>query len=150
MEMTIKKNGDIKELFYFNSIEKDALPMTMASGAQKFIGSVAIRDSLRFVSSLTKPSLCIIDEGFGALDNDLTIAMQSVFYYLKGKYKNTWIITHKNEIKDFVDNIIQVTKNRSTLTEEQIKENPMAGISVFDVNNRNNIVSKSFSKEISV
>jgi len=149
MEMTIKKNGDIKELFYFNSIEKDALPMTMASGAQKFIGSVAIRDSLHFVSSLTKPSLCIIDEGFGALDNDLTIAMQSVFYYLKGKYKNTWIITHKNEIKDFVDNIIQVTKNRSTLTDEQIKENPMAGISVFDVNNRNNIVSKSVPKEVS-
>ena len=149
MEMTIKKNGDIKELFYFNSIEKDALPMTMASGAQKFIGSVAIRDSLHFVSSLTKPSLCIIDEGFGALDNDLTIAMQSVFYYLKGKYKNTWIITHKNEIKDFVDNIIQVTKNRSTLTDEQVRENPMAGISVFDVNNRNNIVSKSVPKEVS-
>jgi DNA repair exonuclease SbcCD ATPase subunit len=149
MEMTIKNNGDIKELFYFNSIEKDALPMSMASGAQKFIGSVAIRDSLHFVSSLTKPSLCIIDEGFGALDNDLTIAMQSVFYYLKDKYKNIWIITHKNEIKDFVDNIIQVSKNRSTLTDEQIKENPMAGISVFDSSNRNELPSKDIAKEVS-
>lgn len=149
MEITIKNNGDIKELFYFNSIEKDALPMSMASGAQKFIGSVAIRDSLHFVSSLTKPSLCIIDEGFGALDNDLTIAMQSVFYYLKDKYKNIWIITHKNEIKDFVDNIIQVSKNRSTLTDEQIKENPMAGISVFDSSNRNELLSKNVAKEVS-
>lgn len=149
VEMIIKNNGDIKEFFYFNSLEKDALPMTMASGAQKFIGSVAIRDSLHFVSSLTKPSLCIIDEGFGALDNDLTIAMQSVFYYLKDKYKNTWIITHKNEIKDFVDNIIQVSKNRSTLTEEQIKENPRAGISVFDLNNRNQNKEKENTKEVS-
>jgi DNA repair exonuclease SbcCD ATPase subunit len=121
----------------------------MASGAQKFIGSVAIRDSLHFVSSLTKPSLCIIDEGFGALDNDLTIAMQSVFYYLKDKYKNIWIITHKNEIKDFVDNIIQVSKNRSTLTDEQIKENPMAGISVFDSSNRKELPSKDVAKEVS-
>lgn len=133
VELTIKSNGDIKEFFYFNSLENDGLPMTMASGAQKFIGSVAIRDSLHFVSSLTKPSLCIIDEGFGALDDDLTIAMQSVFFYLKDKYKNTWIITHKNEIKDFVDNIIQVSKDRKMLTDEQIKTNPKAGVSVFDI-----------------
>jgi DNA repair exonuclease SbcCD ATPase subunit len=133
VEMTIKPNGDIKEFFYFNSMEKDSLPMSMASGSQKFIGSVAIRDSLHFVSSLTKPSLCIIDEGFGALDDELTIAMSTVFSYLKSKYKNTWIITHKNEIKDFVDNIIQVSKSNKGLTEEQIKDNPKAGISIFDI-----------------
>ena len=138
VELTIKSNGDIKEFFYFNSLERDGLPMSMASGAQKFIGSVAIRDSLHFVSSLTKPSLCIIDEGFGSLDDDLTIAMQSVFYYLKDKYKNIWIITHKNEIKDFVDNIIQVSKDRRMLTDEQMKDNPKAGISVFDLSHSSN------------
>lgn len=148
VELTIKNNGDIKEYFYFNSLESDALPMSMASGAQKFIGSVAIRDSLHFVSSLTKPSLCIIDEGFGALDDELTIAVQSVFYYLKNKYKNTWIITHKNEIKDFVDNIIQVSKNRNSLSEEQIAANPRAGISVFDLNSRNKNNRKDKVKEI--
>jgi DNA repair exonuclease SbcCD ATPase subunit len=135
IELTIKDNGDIKEQFYFNSIEIDALPMSMASGAQTFIGSVAIRDSLHFVSSLTKPSLCIIDEGFGSLDDELTVAMETVFSYLKNKYKNTWIITHKNEIKDFVDSIIQVSKSRDGLTEEQLKDNPKAGISVFDIQN---------------
>jgi len=134
IELIIKDNGDIKEVFYFNSIDTDALPMTMASGAQTFVGSVAIRDALHFVSSLTKPSLCIIDEGFGSLDDELTIAMDSVFNYLKNKYKNTWIITHKNEIKDFVDNIIQVTKTQKGLTQEQINDNSKAGISVFDVN----------------
>jgi DNA repair exonuclease SbcCD ATPase subunit len=135
IELSIKDNGDIKEQFYFNSIDVDALPMSMASGAQVFVGSVAIRDALHFVSSLTKPSLCIIDEGFGSLDDELTIAMESVFSYLKNKYKNTWIITHKNEIKDFVDSIIQVSKSKNGLTEEQIKDNPKAGISVFDIQN---------------
>lgn len=135
IEILIKDNGDIKEMFYFNSLEKDALPMSMASGAQNFVGSVAIRDSLHFVSTLTKPSLCIIDEGFGSLDDDLTIAMEGVFNYLKNKYKNTWVITHKNEIKDFVDNIIQVSKSQVGLTEEQIEENPNCGISVFDIQN---------------
>ena len=133
IELVIKTNGDIKEFFYFNSMETDALPMSMASGAQKFIGSVAIRDSLHFVSSLTKPSLCIIDEGFGSLDDELSMAMQSVFDYLKNKYRNIWIITHKNEIKDFVDNIIQVSKTQKGLTSEQIEENPRAGVSVFDI-----------------
>lgn len=135
IELTIKDSGDIKEQFYFNSIDVDALPMSMASGAQTFIGSVAIRDALHFVSSLTKPSLCIIDEGFGSLDDELTIAMESVFNYLKNKYKNTWIITHKNEIKDFVDSIIQVFKTTKGLTDEQIKDNPKAGISIFDIQN---------------
>lgn len=135
IELTIKDSGDIKEQFYFNSIDVDALPMSMASGAQTFIGSVAIRDALHFVSSLTKPSLCIIDEGFGSLDDELTIAMESVFNYLKNKYKNTWIITHKNEIKDFVDSIIQVSKTTKGLTDEQIKDNPKAGISIFDIQN---------------
>ncbi len=135
IELTIKDSGDIKEQFYFNSIDVDALPMSMASGAQTFIGSVAIRDALHFVSSLTKPSLCIIDEGFGSLDDELTIAMESVFNYLKNKYKNTWIITHKNEIKDFVDSIVQVSKTTKGLTDEQIKDNPKAGISIFDIQN---------------
>ena len=133
IELIIRSNGDIKEFFYFNSMEKDGITMSMASGAQKFIGSVAIRDSLHFVSSLTKPSLCIIDEGFGSLDEDLAIAMDSVFSYLKNKYRNTWIITHKNEIKDFVDNIIQVQKSQSGLSEEDLEENPKAGVSVFDI-----------------
>lgn len=133
IELYIKSSGDIKEAFYFNSMEKDSLPMSMASGAQSFVGSVAIRDALHFVSELTKPSLCIIDEGFGSLDEELTYAMQSVFEYLRNKYKNAWIITHKNEIKDYVDSIIQVSKTREGLTAEQIEENPKAGISTFDI-----------------
>ena len=133
IEMQIKTNGDIREIFYFNSPEKDALPMSQASGSQVFVGSVAIRDSLHFVSSLTKPSLCIIDEGFGSLDDELTMDMENVFEYLKNKYQNVLIITHKNEIKDFVDNIIQVSKETKSLTDEQIKENPKGGVSIFSV-----------------
>ncbi len=133
IEMQIKTNGDIKEIFYFNSPEKDALSMSQASGSQVFVGSVAIRDSLHFVSSLTKPSLCIIDEGFGSLDDELTMDMENVFEYLKSKYQNVLIITHKNEIKDFVDNIIQVSKETKGLTEEQLKENPKGGVSIFNV-----------------
>lgn len=134
IEMQIKSNGDIKEIFYFNSPEKDALSMSQASGSQVFIGSIAIRDSLHFVSSLTKPSLCIIDEGFGSLDEDLTMDMKNVFSYLKGKYQNILIITHKTEVKDFVDNIIHVTKDKKSLTAEQVEENPKAGISNFNIN----------------
>jgi DNA repair exonuclease SbcCD ATPase subunit len=59
--------------------------------------------------------------------------MKKVFDYLKNKYQNILTITHKTEIKDFVDNIIQVTKDKNGLTKEQIEENPNAGVSQFNI-----------------
>lgn len=133
IEMYVDSNGDIKEMFFFSDTKNDSLPLTMASGAQRFIGSVAIRDALHFVSCLTKPSLCIIDEGFGTLDEEMTADINNLFNYLKNKYKNILIITHKNEIKDFVDNVIQVTKTTKGLSKEQVEDNPKAGISQFSI-----------------
>jgi DNA repair exonuclease SbcCD ATPase subunit len=129
--MSIKKNGDVQEFFYFNSDKSDSLPLSMGSGSQKFVGSIAITDALHSVSCLMKPNLRIIDEGFGTLDEDKTSDIGKVFAYLNNRYKNILIITHRSEIKDFVDNIIQVTKSQNGLLKEQVDSNPEAGISQF-------------------
>ena len=133
IEMYIKPNGDIKEGFYFSDTKTDELPMSMSSGSQKFLGSIAIRDALHFVSKLTKPSLCMIDEGFGTLDNEKVSEISNIFPYLSNSYKNTLVITHRNEVKDFVNNIIQVIKKTNGISEDELKDNPHAGISYFDV-----------------
>jgi len=133
IELFVNHKGDIQEEFYFNEDKSDRLPLSMASGSQKFIGSVAIRDALHYISCLVKPSFCIIDEGFGTLDDDKTADIKNVFTYLKGKYKHVFIITHKNEIKDCVNHIIQITKSTDGLTKEQIEANPEAGISQFSI-----------------
>lgn len=133
IDMYIKNNGDVQEIFYFSPDKSDSLPLSMGSGSQKFVGSIAITDALHSVSCLMKPSLRIIDEGFGTLDEDKTADIGKVFSYLSNRYKNILIITHRTEIKDFVNNIIQVTKSTSGLLQEQIEVNPDAGISQFSI-----------------
>ena len=132
MEIFIKSNGDVQEIFYFQEDKSDALPVSMASGSQKLIGAVAIREALHYISCLIKPSFCIIDEGFDTLDQDKISEVGPVLNYLKNKHKNVIIVTHRNEIKDYVDHIIQVTKSNSQLTPEQVQSNPEAGISMMN------------------
>ena len=129
IELYVKPNGDIVDFYYFNEDKSDALPLVLGSGSQKFIGSVAIRDALHYISCMVKPSFCIIDEGFGTLDDEKSSDIINVLNYLKTKYKNVIIITHKSVIKDGVDHIISVQKTNVGLSPEILQANPEAGIS---------------------
>lgn len=129
IELEILSNGDIVETFFFSEDKSDALPLASASGSQKFIASIVITEALRYMSRLTKPSVRIIDEGFGTLDDDLTMGVVNILNYLRNKYKNVLIITHRNEIKDFADNVIEVAKVTDGLDPDVIQNNPKAGIS---------------------
>lgn len=129
IELSILSNGDIVETFFFSEDKSDALPLSSASGSQKFIASIVITEALRYMSRLTKPSLRIIDEGFGTLDDELTFGVVNILNYLRNKYKNVLIITHRNEIKDFADNIIEVVKVTDGISKEVLDNNPKAGVS---------------------
>ncbi len=133
IELEILTNGDIIETFFFSEDKCDALPLASASGSQKFIASIVITEALRYMSRLTKPSIRIIDEGFGTLDDELTMGVVNILNYLRNKYKNVLIITHRNEIKDFADNIIEVAKVTSGLNPEVVANNPKAGISKITI-----------------
>ena len=133
IDFDILANGDLVETFYFNNDKSDSLPLSFASGAQKFVSSIAIKDALHYISSLTKPSLCIIDEGFGTLDDELTFEIINILNYLKNKHKNVIVISHRNEIKDFADNVIEVMKVQQGLTQEVIDNNPKAGVTKLNI-----------------
>ena len=133
VELDVLANGDITESFYYSEDKSDALPLQFASGAQKFVSSIAIKDALHFISSLTKPSMCIIDEGFGTLDTKLSFEIVNILQYLKNKHKNVILITHKAEIKDFTDNIIEVTKVKTGIPQEVLDSNPEAGTTKLSI-----------------
>ena len=133
IELDIMMNGDIVETFSFSEDKSDALPLSSASGSQKFIASVVITEALRHMSRLTKPSIRIIDEGFGTLDDELTMGVVNILNYLRSKYKNVFIITHRNEIKDFADNIIEVSKTTKGIKKEILDSNPKAGVSQITI-----------------
>lgn len=138
VEIYMKPDGDIKEMFYFSDKKTDSLPMSMSSGAQKFITSVAISDGLHATNSeMVKFSFKAIDEGFDTLSLSKLMELEPTFSYLRNKYKNVFVITHRSEIKDFVDNVISVTKTQKGMAEECLpflKDNPDAGISHFEMN----------------
>jgi len=133
IELEILSNGDIVETFFFSEDKIDSLPLSSASGSQKFIASIVITEALRYMSRLTKPSIRIIDEGFGTLDDELTMGVVNILNYLRNKYKNVFIITHRNEIKDFADNIIEVVKVTDGLSQEVLENNPKAGLSKITI-----------------
>ena len=133
VELDILPNGDIFEYFYYSDDRSDSLPLQFASGAQKFVASIAIKDSLHFISTLTKPSMSIIDEGFGTLGDRLSLEIVNILQYLKNKHKNVIFVTHKNEIKDFADNIIEVAKIKKGIPQEILDSNPEAGVTTLSI-----------------
>ncbi len=129
LDFNVNESGDVVESFYFSEDKSDALPLSFGSGAQKFLSSVAIKEALHYASHLTKPSLSIIDEGFGVLDNKLTIEVVKMLNHLKNTHKNVIILTHKSEIKDFADFVIEVKKVTDSIPSEILAKNPDAGVS---------------------
>jgi DNA repair exonuclease SbcCD ATPase subunit len=131
VDLEIDKKGDIKEYFYFMENKFDRLPVAgSGSGAQKFLISLAIKDAFRYISGnyVVKPSIFLIDEGFGTLHPETVTEMVGILRYLKTKYKNMMVITHVDEIKDAADYIFEAFKDRTELTEEDLNTNPNAGI----------------------
>jgi len=132
IDMKVLPNGDIVEEFYFNEDKTDSLPLTSASSSQKFIATVVIKDALHSISNLIKPSITVIDEGFGSLDDELVAGINNVLQYLKNKYKNVIILTHRDIVKDFVENIIEVQKTIKGVPPE-LSKHPKAGVSIVTI-----------------
>lgn len=83
----------------------------LASGMEKMISSLAIRVALINISSLPKSSMLIIDEGFGSLDETNLEACGRLLHSLKKSFKNIIVISHIDQIKDIVDNTIDIMKS---------------------------------------
>lgn len=84
-------------------------PLSLGSGAEKFIASLAIRVALLSVSSLPKTDILIIDEGFGKLDPEHLEALQKMFEYLREAFGTVFIVSHVDSMRDIVDHSLDIT-----------------------------------------
>ena len=84
-------------------------PLSLGSGAEKFIASLAIRVALLSVSSLPKTDVLIIDEGFGKLDPEHLEALQKMFEYLREAFGTVFIVSHVDSMRDIVDHSLDIT-----------------------------------------
>jgi DNA repair exonuclease SbcCD ATPase subunit len=83
----------------------------LASGAERFIASLAIRAALLNVSSLPRSNVFVIDEGFGKLDVEHMESINQMLTYLKTRFEHVIIISHVEALKDVVDNIVEITSD---------------------------------------
>ena len=85
-------------------------PLSLSSGMEKFVSSLALRVGLINVSNLPSPNFLVIDEGFGTLDTDNLSNMKGAFDYLKTRFNSVFIISHLDTIKDFMDYLLPINK----------------------------------------
>ncbi|MDQ1402713.1 MAG: repair protein SbcC/Rad50 [Actinomycetota bacterium] len=70
---------------------------------------VAISEHVRFQSG-GAVGLLVLDEVFGPLDNDRKDRMLQALERLKGRFRQVMVVTHENEIKEQLPNVLEVVK----------------------------------------
>jgi DNA repair exonuclease SbcCD ATPase subunit len=110
VELVMDDDGSLE--IYINYGDSRRL-IELGSGMEKMIASLAIRVALTQVSSLPKPDIFIIDEGFGVLDEGGVDACNKLLVSLKRYFKTILLISHSDGIKDVADCQIEIYKNEN-------------------------------------
>ena len=83
----------------------------LCSGMETLIASLAIRTALTKVTPVPHPSLFIIDEGFGSLDNEYIANMNILLRNLKNIFNTILLITHVDNMKEHTDTCLELTND---------------------------------------
>jgi exonuclease SbcC len=95
---------------YLQHPKYDPRPLSMGSGAEKTIASMAVRLALVSVSSLPKSQIFILDEPATALDAEHMEGFSRLLQMIKSQFKTVLLITHLDSLKDIVDTTIEIDK----------------------------------------
>ena len=87
-------------------------PLELSSGMERFISSLAIRVGLINVSNLPRSNFLAIDEGWGTMDSDNLNSVYNLFQYLKSQFQFTLIVSHMDSMRDAVDTLLEVKKEK--------------------------------------
>ena len=85
-------------------------PLELSSGMERFISSLAIRVGLINVSNLPRSNFLAIDEGWGTMDSDNLNSVAQLFQYLKSQFQFTFVVSHIETMRDFVDTLLEIKK----------------------------------------
>jgi len=106
IEIVASSTSNAMDVYIINGTSRRIIET--ASGMEKMLCSLALRVALNNLSSMPKSNIFIIDEGFGVLDEQNISLCLQMLNTLKTYYKTILIITHISEVKEIVDNIIEI------------------------------------------
>lgn len=111
-KLELVNDGLKKEDLTFYKKDNILIPVKNCSGFEKFIFSIAIRIGLINISNYMTPNFIIIDEGFGSMDDKNLKKIGDVFGNIKNSFDLILIITHKEELKEELKNVINLNNYR--------------------------------------
>lgn len=100
-------NSNVMDVFLEDAISRRIIEL--ASGMEKMIASLALRVALVNLSSLPKPDIFIIDEGFGVLDEEGIQKCMQLLSIMKTYFKTILVVSHVSAIKEVADHIVEIT-----------------------------------------
>ena len=103
-------NTDNKLNIFIKHPMYDPRPLSMASGAEKTLASMAIRLGLISITNLPKSTMFILDEPATALDAEHMAGFISLLDMIKDQFKTVLLISHLESLKDIVDMTIDIDK----------------------------------------
>ena len=111
VDFTILLQTDEKNINAYIVYDDDNFwPLELTSGMERFISSLAIRNSLISITNLPKPNFIAIDEGFTQLDSENMNQIYLLFNYLKTQFDFMMIISHIDVMRDMVEHFIDIKK----------------------------------------
>jgi len=99
-------SANIMDVYFEDGKSKRVVEL--GSGMEKTICSLALRVALGNLSSLPRPDIFILDESFGALDEDSLQKGMELLSLFCSYFKTIFIITHVGQVKEIADKIIEI------------------------------------------
>jgi DNA repair exonuclease SbcCD ATPase subunit len=106
--VTLETDTDLNIMDIYIEDGKSKRIIELGSGMEKTICSLALRVALGNLSSLSRPDILILDEAFGALDEDSLQKGMELLSLFRNYFKSIFVITHIAQVKEATDRIIEI------------------------------------------
>ena len=107
IELYIEKDDIVLNIKVLDN-NNDKYNISMMGGRETFIMDIAFKIVLSKIANLPKSNFLFIDEGISVLDKDNLSNIGELFDYLNNYYDYVFLISHIEEIKDYVNSKIDV------------------------------------------
>jgi DNA repair exonuclease SbcCD ATPase subunit len=108
LELIINSKNEVEYLISKDGIEQ---PLKSGSGFEKTVSSIALRCVLGKLSHLPMPNFITFDEVIsGTVAEENIPLIKPMFEKIKAMFDIVFFITHKEEVKNWADNLITINK----------------------------------------
>lgn len=112
-DFALKFEVDEKSVEIYICRENKKWNISLCSGMEKFVSSVALRIALSRISSLPMPDFMIIDEGWAQIDQENAANLPKLFEFLRKNFRFVLLVSHNEFIKDMVDKVIKAYRDKN-------------------------------------